>query len=148
MAKVKKDMENYRRKQSDIDLLESSWFVLRFLRGSKAFNFTQSEKIRKAFQIIDDIYKQFDQFEISKKYNWNLTVDKHPHIEDKENHINYLETTWLSLAGLRHFKTFTVAQREKINGALKIISEVYKEFDQSKYWGDDFGGWQDFKQMK
>jgi len=98
----------------------------------------QCKKVSEAYRIITEVYKQFSQFELSRKHNWILTTDRLYHIKDKETHINYLENTWISLAGLRHFKTFTLAQREKINEAYQIVSEVYKEFDQSKFWGEYF----------
>jgi len=137
-AKNKKDKANCQMKQIDIDLLESTWFKLTFLRNSEAFTLGQRKKINEAHRIIDKVYKQFDQFEMSKKYNWNLTADKHPGIENKENHINHLENIWLSLGGLRNFETFTLAQREKINEAHQTVVEVYKQFDRSKFWGDQF----------
>jgi hypothetical protein len=147
IAKDKKDKENYRMEQAEIDskhtnidLLEDTWFILAVLRNSEVFVLAQCKKLSEAYRIITEVYKQFDQFELSRKHNWILTTDRLYHIKDKETHINYLENIWISLGGLRHFKTFTFAQREKINEAHQIVSEIYKEFDQSKYWGDDFGG--------
>lgn len=144
-ANSKKDKENYRMEQAeidtkhtDIDLLEVTWFILAVLRNSEVFALNQCKKVSEAYRIITEVYKQFSQFELSRKHNWILTTDRLYHIKDKETHINYLENTWISLAGLRHFKTFTLAQREKINEAYQIVSEVYKEFDQSKFWGEYF----------
>jgi predicted AlkP superfamily pyrophosphatase or phosphodiesterase len=146
---MKEDKEVSRKKQEDIDILENNWFILSVLKNSEVFAITQREKLNEAYEIIDEIYKQTEQSKISQEFNWGLTKNRLRYIEDKKKQIDYLGTSWLELAVIRHSEeAFILEQREKIDYVRQILGELYRQYDDSKFFGDDFPGWKSIKELR